>query len=140
MRVISTFGANTMTERGGDNMRISDEKYLSALVACGSVRAAAQVLGVNSRKVAEKLENEDFRKRYDEARAAVLSETVAAMSATFTEAVRTLQEIASDTETAQSVRVSACDALLRHGLRYLEKLDFEKRLAALEEIIKGGAQ
>lgn len=111
----------------------SDEKYISALVSAGSVRGAAAVLGVTPRRVAEKLKDQDFKQRYEEAKSAVLNQTVAEIVGQLTAAVRTLAAVAADETAPQTVRVSACDSLLRHGLRYLEAGDFERRLRELEE-------
>jgi hypothetical protein len=119
-------------------MRNTDEKILSALVSCGSIRAAAAKLGITQKRISDRLKDDDFRERYEAAKGDILRQTVAEITGTLTAAVNTLAGIASDKGAPQSVRVSACDALLRHSLRYLQAVDFENRLQALEEMAKGG--
>ena len=129
----SAFWRECSTIKGGEPLN-TNEKYISALVSCGSVRGAAAVLGVSPRRVATKLKDSDFRRQYEEAKSAVLNQTVAEIVGQLTAAVRTLATVAQDETAPQTVRVSACDSLLRHGLRYLEAADFERRLRAIEEI------
>ena len=75
---------------------------------------------------------EFIMEQYEKAKAAVLSEACDAISARLTLAVDTLCEVLDSTETAATVRVSAADSLLRHGLRYIEAANILTRLDALE--------
>ena len=43
-----------------------------------------------------------------------------------------LAKVMTDSETAATVRVSAADSVLRHGLRYVEQYEIIKRIEALE--------
>ncbi len=86
-------------------MRTSDEKYISALVATGSVRAAAAKLGVSQKRISDRLKDDDFRERYEAAKADILRQTVAEITGTLTAAVNTLACIAADKAAPQTVRV-----------------------------------
>lgn len=113
--------------------RFSGEDILQALIEHGSARAAAKSLGCSTTTITKRLTDATFRKRYDEARAAALSEAVDRMRGKLATAVDTLTGVMEDDSNPATVRVSAADALLRHSLRYIETQDFEKRLKALEE-------
>lgn len=121
------------TKKGGDLTRQKDEAILAALISCGSIRKAAKIAGVAESTVRKRLNDETFRERYEQAKDGILSEACDALSARLTLAIDTLSEVLADTENAASVRVSAADAMLRHGLRYVEAANILARLDALEK-------
>lgn len=113
--------------------RKNDEIILSALIAAGSIRAAAKIADVSETTIRTRLNDDDFRQRYEQAKGAILTEACDALSARLTLAVDTLCEVLEDTENAATVRVSAADSLLRHGLRYVEVANILARLEAIEK-------
>ena len=113
-------------------MKISDEKVLAALLENGSIRKAAAALGCSAGCVRDRLKDEQFKKQYEDAKAAALNEATDNLSIKLTTAVDVLAKVMTDSETAATVRVSAADSVLRHGLRYVEMFDVLKRLEALE--------
>ena len=114
----------------------NDEIILSALIVCGSVRAAAKIAECSETTIRTRLNDDDFRQRYEQAKGAILTEACDAISARLTLAVDTLCEVLEDTKNAATVRVSAADSLLRHGLRYVEVANILARLDAIEKAQK----
>lgn len=114
----------------------NDEIILSALLVCGSVRAAAKIAECSETTIRTRLNDDDFRQRYEQAKGAILTEACDAISARLTLAVDTLCEVLEDTKNAATVRVSAADSLLRHGLRYVEVANILARLDAIEKAQK----
>lgn len=113
-------------------MAISNEKIMAALIACGSVRAAARAVGVSETTVRARLNDPDFRKEYETAKGAVLEEACDCLAARLTSAVDALSSVLDSDSTPVTVKVSAADAILRHGLRYVETANILRRLDALE--------
>ncbi len=113
---------------------LNDEKILAALIACGSVRTAAKIADVSETTIRNRLNDDAFRERYETAKNDLLSEACDSISARLTLAVDTLCEVLQNTENAATVRVSAADSLLRHGLRYIETANILARIEALEEL------
>ena len=111
----------------------NNEQILAALVATGSVRAAAKAVGVSETTIRARLNDPDFRKEYETAKGAILTEACDSLAARLTHAV----EVLDNTENAATVRVSAADSLLRHGLRYIEMGNILLRLDALEQRTNG---
>lgn len=116
--------------------RKNDEILLSALIACGSIRAAAKIAECSETTIRTRLNDNDFRQRYEQAKGTILTEACDAISARLTRAIDTLCEVLEDTENAATVRVSAADSLLRHGLRYVEVANILARLEAIEKAQK----
>ena len=112
--------------------KISDETILSALISAGSIRGAAKRANISEGTVRNRLSDPDFRAKYDALRGDLLQEATAGMTAHLQAATETMTAIMEDTENAASVRLAACDALLRHCLRYFSAAEIERRIAALE--------
>lgn len=117
--------------------KVSNETILAALISCGSIRRAAAVANCSEATIRQRLKNEAFAEKYADAKQTILTEACDALSARLTLAVDTLCEIIENNETANTVKVSAADALLRHGLRYVEAVNIVKRIEALEELQEG---
>ena len=113
-------------------MAATDEKLIAALLDCGSVRAAARRTHCSATTIRARLDDPIFRERYQNAKKGVLKEATDAIVARLTGAADALAEVMSDSNAAASVRVSAADAILRHGLRYLQAGNIIERLDALE--------
>ena len=111
----------------------NNEQILAALVATGSVRAAAKAVGVSETTIRARLNDPDFRKEYETAKGAILTEACDSLAARLTHAVEVLVDVLDNTENAATVRVSAADSLLRHALRYIEMGNILLRLDALEQ-------
>ena len=59
----------------------NNEQILAALVATGSVRAAAKAVGVSETTIRARLNDPDFRKEYETAKGAILTEACDSLAA-----------------------------------------------------------
>ena len=112
--------------------RINDQQILAALIASGSIRAAAKNAGVAESTIRNRLNDPGFREMYDKAKGEILTEACDALSARLTLAVDGLSSILEDAESPATAKISAADSVLRHGLRYIEAANILRRLDALE--------
>ena len=112
--------------------KTSDELIIAALCKCGSVIEAAKALGVSKNTVANRMNDDAFKTRYEEAKQNILSEAVNSMKLRTAKAINTLTEIMEDKSNPATVRVSAADSILRHTLRYIEVAELEARIKRLE--------
>lgn len=113
--------------------RNRDEAILAALVTCGSIRQAAKRAFCSESTVRNKLKDAEFLERYKATKQCFLAEACDAISARLTLAIDTLSDIVEDEKTPTTIKVSAADALLRHGLRYIEANNILVRLEKLEQ-------
>ena len=51
----------------------NNEQIMAALIACGSVRAAAKVVGVSETTIRARLNDPDFRAEYEKEKAEILT-------------------------------------------------------------------
>lgn len=118
--------------------KLNDEKILGALLAAGSVRKAAQIADVSETTIRTRLADPDFRAQYETAKGAVLQEACDALSARLTSAVDALSSVLDADSTPANAKITAADAILRHGLRYVEVANIIRRLDALEQRTNDG--
>ena len=112
--------------------KYSDDVILEALLTAGSARQAARRLGCSLSCVRDRMAKPTFKTKYEQAKADALTDAIDNLSVQLTSAVDVLAKVMTDSETAATVRVSAADSVLRHGLRYLEQYEIIKRIEALE--------
>jgi hypothetical protein len=109
------------------------EDVLVAAMACGaSVEQAARKAGISERTAYRRLANPAFKARLKEAKADLLQRTCAVLTAGSLEAVKTLLELQKPSS-PPNVRLGAAKAIVELSLRTREAVDFEERLAAIEE-------
>ena len=113
-------------------MKIDDERILSALIAAGSVRRAAQIADVSESTIRNRLKDDAFRTEYEAIKGEVLTEACDALTSRLTLAVDSLCDVLENGESPATAKISAADSVLRHGLRYIEAGNILRRLDALE--------
>lgn len=114
--------------------KIDDERILAALIASGSIRAAAKAAGIAESTIRNRMADTAFRAKYDKLRFDLLQEATAGLTAKLDSATATIAEIMEDDQNPANVRLAASDSLLRHCLRYFSTAEMERRIEALEAL------
>ena len=111
---------------------ISDDKLLELLLVHGSVKGAARACGLSQNAIFRRLQNEEFRARYDSMQGILLQTAAASMSDMLQDAVKALKNVCDDMSVSPQIRINAADCILRHCLRYAEVSDGLARIERLE--------
>lgn len=123
--------------KGGQNVAkkrtIADETVLSALLSCPTLEAAAAECGLSVRQLYERRQDPQFMRQLQEAQSAALAGTVRYLQHHTATAAQTLAELCQNAQQEQT-RLQAARALLEQAARLTETVDFDRRLAALEEL------
>lgn len=112
---------------------IADETVLSALLSCPTLEAAAAECGLSVRQLYERRKDPQFMRQLQEAQSAALAGTVRYLQHHTATAAQTLAELCQNAQQEQT-RLQAARALLEQAARLTETVDFDRRLAALEEL------
>ena len=112
--------------------KYSDEQILEALLMAGSAKQATKRLGCSLSCVSDRLSKPTFKAKYEQAKKDALGDAIDSLKIRMSSAVDVLSATMTKEDTPATVKVSAADAILRHGLRYIEMFDVLKRLEALE--------
>lgn len=83
--------------------------------------------------ITKRLNTDDFRAKYEALKNNILTEACDSLTARLTLAIDTLCSVAEDETQNASIRVSASDSILRHGLRYVELAQIKTRLDRIEK-------
>ncbi len=114
----------------GDGRSGADSALVAALAGGATVQDAASSAGIAARTAYRRLKEPEFRRQVDEARAALIGQAIARLSAASTDAVSTLKDLL--TAESETVRLGAAKAILDLGLRLRGHEDLAERVAALE--------
>lgn len=107
-----------------------DSALVVALAGGATVRAAARRAHVAERTVYRRLDEVDFRRQVQSARAEMVAQAVGKLADAATQAVNTLSALLDGD--SESVRLGAARAILEIGTKLRDATEFETRLVALE--------
>ena len=113
------------------------ESLIIALLSSPDLQTAAAKTGIGETTAWRWLrEDEEFQAKYKAAKKQALSVAIAQLQQAASEAVQTLRDVAADTSSPASSRVSAAKSILELAMKASEIEDIEQRLAELEALIK----
>ena len=112
---------------------VKDEKVISALLSSPTIKTASEKCGLSESAIYARLKKPVFRKKYDEAREALLRESRDALLRRTSSAVETLGFL-SDFAKSEQVRLNASESIIRTVLKLNEQLDVLQRIKALEDL------
>jgi hypothetical protein len=119
---------------GGDKLPGKQEAALAALLAHPTVRDAAKAANVAEGTLWRYLSDPTFSAHYKQARREVTDHLIMRMQADSTKAARILLEVAEDTASPASARVSAARTIIEQALKGAELRDLMDRIEALEAL------
>ena len=108
----------------------ADAALIAALAGGATVRDAAAAARVGERTVYRRLEDAEFTRRVEEARAEILTGAMGRLSAAATDAVTTLTSLLA--AESESVRLGAARSILDAALRWREQSELAERRFRLE--------
>lgn len=109
-----------------------EETLIAALLTSPTIKAAAAATEIPESTIYSYLRKPDFKKRYREAKADIISQTTTVLQKSSAKAVSMIVEIAEDITNNEQTRLNACRAILEYSLKYTDQYDILLRLEALE--------
>ena len=114
--------------------KVTDEKLIEHLLIQGGVKGAAAACGLSQNAIYKRLRNPEFRAQYDMMQGVVLSTVAGALAGVLEKAVWKLARVLDDPTASPGLIVTAANAILNQGHRYIEVASILRRLEALEQI------
>jgi hypothetical protein len=118
-----------------EKISAKQERVIPALLSKPTLKEAAEASGVSEVTLWRWLREPAFQSRYREARRDAVEIAVATMQSDCAVAVRTLREIAEDTEAGATARVQAAKAILEQSIEAVQLTDVLERLEAIEKLL-----
>jgi hypothetical protein len=109
----------------------ADDVLLAALASGQTIAKSAAMANVSERTARRRMKEPEFRQRLNEARAEMVEQVIGRLSSGMTKAVDTLKKLLR--AKSEAVRLGAARSIVELGFTIRENVEFEQRLAALEE-------
>lgn len=101
---------------------ISDEEIIAAILQHGTLKEAAQAVGITTRAIYDRMESREFRSLYMSAKDDIIRGAVFSINQKLAQAVETVAEIMQDTETNPAVRLQAAQTIINNAGKFSERL------------------
>ena len=106
---------------------VSDEQIISALVSNGTIRAAADMLGVSERSLYDRMGNREFKEKYRAAKADIVRKAVFDLNMQIGSAVATIVEIMNDKSCSPAIRLRSAQIILDNASQFASRLNEDER-------------
>lgn len=113
-----------------------DERILSALLSCNTIKEAATLTSVSEQAIYARLKNESFLKRYNEAKANIIKQSTTYLQGRLSNAIKVIDTIINDTSVNPQSRLYGAKSIIELSLKLTEQSDILERITALENEIK----
>jgi len=120
----------------GQKLSRKKESAIAALISLPTIGDAAKSVGVGEKTLFRWLKLPYFQEAYRKARKEIVTQAIAQIQNSLSDAVKTLSDIMKDSGAPASARVTAARSIIDTAIKAVEIEDLEFRLSALEELIK----
>jgi hypothetical protein len=117
----------------------ADQALLVALACGATVEHAAHKAGLSERTAYRRLDAPAFVRRLEQLRAEMVQRTAGMLTGAGMGSVKVLVDIQADVSVPAAVRRRSARDVLEMGLKFREAGEIERRLAAVEARLAGGA-
>lgn len=111
---------------------VKNEQVLHAVMTSKNLAEAAQKLGMSRSGLWNRTQTKEYQELQAQTRSEALQATVDTLRNVLPDAVQTIYSVMKADDTSPQVRINAAQALLVHGLKYIEAHELEARMEALE--------
>lgn len=122
-------------KRDSDGLSKLQERAVTALVTCGTIKEAAEAAGVNEASIYRWLKLETFQRAYKDLRREAVKLAISKLQRATAEAVEVLSEVMKGKENIPSARVSAAKTIIEQAFKATELEDLAERIEALEQAL-----
>ena len=105
---------------------VSDEQLIAALLANGTIKAAAGVVGLSERAVYERMNGGDFKALYKSAKADLIRGAVVNLNNQVQAAIDTVVEIMQDDSNNAAIRLQAAQTILNNAGKFAQRLQADE--------------
>lgn len=111
-------------------MAIENEKIIAALISNGTIKAAAESLGISTRTINDRLAESDFRADYNAAKSDIVRQALFNLNSKLADAIETVSEIMKNEEVNPATRLQAAQTIISNAAKFTERLTAEEDIIA----------
>ena len=101
---------------------VSDEEIIAAILQHGTLKEAAQAVGITPRTIYDRMENREFRSLYMSAKDDIIRGAVFSINQKLAQAIDTVAEIMQDKEVNPATRLQAAQTIIGNAGKFAERL------------------
>lgn len=108
------------------------------MISTNSIEEAAKQCKISKTTIYTRLKDAEFEAKYRDLCRGMVKDCASSLQFTMSKAVSAMSKILDDENASDQVRLNTADAILRHGLKFTEKVDILERLDDLARMIEEG--
>lgn len=112
---------------------ISDEQIIAAILAQGTLKAAAAAVGLSERALYDRMSKGEFQARYKAAKADLIRTAVLNLNQQVQAAIDTVVEVMQDKENNAAVRLQAAQTILNNAGKFAQRLQVDETNVILQQ-------
>ena len=101
---------------------VSDEEIIAAILQHGTLREAAEAVGITPRTIYDRMDNRAFRSLYMSAKDDIIRGAVFSINGKLSAAIDAVTEIMQDTNNNPAIRLQAAQTILNNAGKFAERL------------------
>ena len=101
---------------------ITDEHIVAALLTNGTIKQAAESVGLSERTIYERMNGGEFQALYKAAKADLIRGAVFSLNGKLQEAINTVADIMANDENNPAVRLQAAQTILNTAGKFMQRL------------------
>ena len=110
---------------------VSDEEIIAALLQSGSIAQAAELTGIATRTIYDRMGTRDFKAAYSAAKSDLVRAAVLTMNRSLSAAVEVVTGIMNDEKNNAGIRLQAAKLLIENAAKFTDRLsEADKTTAA----------
>lgn len=106
--------------------KATDEQIIAALLANGTLRAAAAAAGISERTIYDRMNNGDFQALYKAAKADLIRAAVFNLNNQLQTAIDTVVQVMQDENNNAAIRLQAAQTILNNAGKFAQRLQTDE--------------
>ena len=106
--------------------KATDEQIIAALLANGTLRAAAAAVGISERTLYDRMNKGDFQALYRAAKADLIRAAVFNINSQLQAAINTVVQVMQDENNNAAVRLQAAQTILNNAGKFAQRLQIDE--------------
>lgn len=111
---------------------ISDEQIIAALLANGTIQAAAEAVGLSPRTIYDRMNGGDFQALYKAAKADLIRAAVFNLNNQVQAAINTVIEVMQDENNNPAIRLQAAQTILNNAGKFAQRLQTDETRVTMQ--------
>lgn len=112
--------------------KATDEQIIAALLANGTIKAAAEAVGMSERAIYDRMNGGDFQALYKAAKADLIRAAVFSINNQLQAAINTVMEVMKDENNNPAIRLQAAQTILNNAGKFAQRLQTDETSVTMQ--------